>query len=72
MYTSLRRYLCLLPVLHRADVVDIFIFAAVNTILKSMPYANGNIDFNHFLCIQYVHGDLCKHLGTDSSTEIYS
>ena len=22
-----------------------------------------------FLCIQYVHGDLCKHLGIDSSTD---
>ena len=22
-----------------------------------------------FLSIQYVHGDLCKHLGIDSSTE---
>ena len=27
-----------------------------------------DIDFNHFLSIQYVHGDLCKHLGIDSST----
>ena len=23
-----------------------------------------------FLCIQYVHGDLCKHLGIDSSTDL--
>ena len=27
-----------------------------------MPYAS-------FLSIQYVHGDLCKHLGIDSSTD---
>ena len=29
----------------------------VNTIWKNMP-------------IQYVHGDLCKHLGIDSSTDL--
>ena len=23
-----------------------------------------------FLCIQYVHGDLCKYLGKDSSTDL--
>ena len=34
-----------------------------------MPYANGTIDFNHFLSIQYVHGDLCKHLGIESRTD---
>ena len=34
-----------------------------------MPYAKGTIDFNHFLSIQYVHDDLCKHLGIDSSTD---
>ena len=33
---------------YRADVVDIFIFSAGNTILKKMPYAIGTIDFNHF------------------------
>ena len=33
-----------------------------------MPYAKGTVDFNHFF-IQYVHGDLCKHLGIDSSTD---
>ena len=34
-----------------------------------MSYAKGTIDFNHFLSIQYVHRDLCKHLGIDSSTD---
>ena len=34
-----------------------------------MPYAKGLIDFNHFF-IEYVHGDLCKHLGIDSSTDL--
>ena len=31
-----------------------------------MPYAPRTIDFN-----QYVHGDLCKHLGIDSSTDMH-
>ena len=30
-----------------------------------MSYATKTIDFN-----QYVHGDLCKHLGIDSSTDL--
>ena len=33
-----------------------------------MPYAKRTIDFNHFK-YQYVHGDLCTHLGIDSSTD---
>ena len=43
----------------------IFIFVGViNTI-----YAKETIDFNH---IQYVHGDLCNHLGIDSNTYLES
>ena len=34
-----------------------------------MPYAKRAIDLNHFFSIQYVHGDLCKHLGINSSTD---
>ena len=34
-----------------------------------MPYAKGTIELDHFLSIQYVHGDLCKHLGIDLSTD---
>ena len=45
---SLCRYLCIVPVLHRADVVGIFIFVRVNTMQENMPYAKGTIDFNHF------------------------
>ena len=69
MYTSLCRYLCVLLVLHSADVVGIFILVGFYTIKKNMPYAKGTIDFNHFLSIQYVHGDLCKHLEIDLSTD---
>ena len=45
---SLCWYLRVLPVLHRADMVGIFIFVGVNTKKKNMPYAKGTIDFNHF------------------------
>ena len=51
-----------MPVLHRQEVVDI----GVNAIQKNMPYAYRIISF---LSIQYVHGDLCKHLGIYSSTD---
>ena len=34
-----------------------------------MPYAKGTIDFDHFLSIWHAHGDLCKHLGIDTSTD---
>ena len=66
MYTSIWWYLRILPVLHSPEVVDI----GVNTIQKNMPYATRTIDINHFLRIQYVYGDLCKHLGIDSSTDL--
>ena len=37
-------YLCVLPVLHRPDVVDI----GVTTIQKNMLYAKVTIEFDHF------------------------
>ena len=43
-----------MPVLHRPEVVDI---AVKDYRLQS------------FLSIQYLHGDLCKRLGIDSSTD---
>ena len=61
MYTSICWYLRVLPVLHRPEAVDI----GVNTIKKNMPYATRTI----YLSIQYVHGDVCKHLGIYSSTD---
>ena len=36
----------------------------VNTIWKTCDMPKGL-----YLSIQYVHGDLCKHLGIDSSTD---
>ena len=34
-----------------------------------MPYAKETIELDHFLSIRHAHGDLCKHLGIDSSTD---
>ena len=34
-----------------------------------MPCAKGPIEFNHFLSIRHVHGDLCKHFGIDLSID---
>ena len=59
MYTSIWWYLRVLPVLHRPEVVDIGVHAIC---LKDYRLQS-------FLSIQYVHGDLCKHLGIDSSTD---
>ena len=49
-------------------MVGIFVFVGVNTIKKNMLYAKGTIEFNH-LSSRHVHGDLCKHLGIDLSTD---
>ena len=59
MYTSICWYLLVLPLLHVPDVIDI----GVNTIICHKDYR-----LQPFLSIQYVHGDSCKHLGIDSST----
>ena len=64
MYTSICWYLRILPVLHRPEVVDI----GVDTVYIHMPYAYRTIELDHFLSIWHAHGDLCKHLGIDSST----
>ena len=64
MYTSICWYLRVLPVLHRPEVV----YIGVNTIYKHAICLK-DYRIRSFLSIQYVHGDLCKHLGIDSSTE---
>ena len=61
MYTSICLYLHVLPVLHGPEVVDI----GVNTIYRNVPYA-----YRSFLSIWHAHGDLCKHLGIDLSTDL--
>ena len=49
-------------------MVGIFIFVAVNTVLKH-AICQRDYRVQSFLSIHYVHGDLCKHLGIDSSTD---
>ena len=51
------------------SIPDLCTFTYFNTIKKNMPYAKGTIYTSIILSIQYVHGDLCKHLGIDSSTD---
>ena len=58
-------HLRVLPVLHRPEVVDI----GVITIKKKNAICLKDYRIRSFLSIQFVHGDLCKHLGIDSSTD---
>ena len=41
----------------------------VNTIYKTHAICLKDYRLQSFLSIQYVHGDLCKHKGIDSSTD---
>ena len=66
MYTSIWWYLRVLLVLHRPEVVAI----GVNTYyIEIHAICQRDYRLQSFLSIQYVHGDLCKHLGIDSSTD---
>ena len=58
LYTSILCYLRVLPVLHRPEVVDIGVVTAI--CLKDYRMRS-------FLSIRHAHGDLCKHLGIDST-----
>ena len=60
MYTSIWWYLRVLPVLYRPEVVDY---------IEKHAICLKDYRLQSFLSIQYMHGDLCKHLGIDSSTE---
>ena len=60
MYTSIWWYLRVLPVLHRPEVVYI---------IEKHAMCLKDYRIRSFLSNQYVHGDLCKHLGIDSSTD---
>ena len=64
MYTSICWYLRVLLVLHRPEVVDI----GVKSYIEKNAICPKDYRIRSFLSIQYVHGDLCKHLGIDSST----
>ena len=66
MYTSIWWYLSVLPVLHRPEVVDI----GVNTIYQKHAICLKDYRIRSVLSIRHAHGDLCKHLGIDSSTDL--
>ena len=61
-------YLRILPVLHRLEVVDI----GVKSYIEKHTICLKEYRIRPFLSIRHTHGDLCKHLGIDSSTRIYS
>ena len=62
MYTPIWWYLRILPVLHRPEVV-------IKLYKKKHAICKRDYRLQSFLSIQYVHGDLCKHLGIDLSTD---
>ena len=62
MYTSIWWYLRVLAVLYRPEVVDIGV--------NKHAICHRDYRLQSFLSIQYVHGDLCKHLGIDLSTDL--
>ena len=66
MYTSICWYLRVLPVLHRPEVVDI----CVKSYIEKNAICLKDYRIRPFLSIRHAHGDLCKHLGIDSSTDL--
>ena len=66
MYTLICWYYRVLPELHSSEVVHI----GVNTILKKHAICLKDYRIRSFLSIRHAHGDLCKHLGIDSSTDL--
>ena len=54
-----------MPVLHRPEVEDI----GVNNI-ENYCICLKDFRIRSFLSIWHAHGDLCKHLGIDSSTDL--
>ena len=51
-----------MPGLHRPEVVDIGVKSYIHAICLK------DYIIRPFLSIRHAHGDLCKHLGIDSST----
>ena len=66
MYLSICWYLRVLPVLHRPEVVDI----GVISYIEKHAICLKDYRIISFLSIRHAHGDLCKHLGIDSSTDL--
>ena len=65
MYMSICWYLRVLPVLHRREVVDI----GVKSYIGKHAICLKDYRIRLFLSIRHAHGNLCKHLGIDSSTD---
>ena len=66
MYMSICWYLRLLLVLHRPEVVDI----GVQSYIEKHAIYLKDYRIRPFLSIWHAHGDLCKYLGIDSSTDL--
>ena len=66
MYMSIFWYLRALLVLHRQEVVDI----GVKSYIEKHAICLKDYRIKPFLSIRQAHGDLCKHLGKDSSTDV--
>ena len=66
MYMSICWYLRVLPVLHRPEVVDI----GVKLYLEKHAICLKDYRIRPFLSISHAHGDFCKHLVIDSSTDL--
>ena len=68
MYMSICWYfhVLVLPVLHRPEVVDI----GVKSYIEKHAICLKDYRIRPFLSIRHAHGDLCKHLGIDSSTDL--
>ena len=66
MYMSICWYLRVLPVLHRPEVADI----GVKSYIEKHAICLKDYRIRPFLSIRHAHGDLCKHLVIDSSTDL--
>ena len=66
MYTSICWYLRVLPVLRRPEVVN----TGVKSYIQKHAICLKDYRIRSFLSIRHAHGDLCKHLGIDSSTDL--
>ena len=65
MSMSICWYLRVLPVLHRPEVVDI----GVKSYIEKHAICLKDYRIRPFLSVRHSHGDLCKHLGIDSSID---
>ena len=66
MYSSIWWYLRVLLVLHRPEVVDIGVFYYI----EKHAICLKDYRTRSFVSSWHAHGDLCKHLGIDWSTDL--